>query len=273
MNSSGIKRGLATTAISALAVTGLPFLATSASATPGDVLQVAFTGPALNTGTEGAVVVLKTAGVDPLNLQLIGSDLVSSEDTATQNAQIVGTPTLVPNGDPADSNLNDDLDEITVRIDVFTQTTGSTANFAIYEDEANPGVVDATEPRAQVSVQTTGAVAQIDVSPASQTSAVGVPSAPYTVTIKDSAGRTTQLAAGQTITIDDEGDVANESGDVIDSTEIDRGTDTFTATASGSAALGSHNITVTDTVTPTVVGKATVDVTKAADTSPARSTS
>ncbi|GAB2445649.1 hypothetical protein GCM10027062_28070 [Nocardioides hungaricus] len=34
MNSSGIKRGLAGTAVAALAVTGLPFLATSASATP-----------------------------------------------------------------------------------------------------------------------------------------------------------------------------------------------------------------------------------------------
>jgi len=34
MNSSGIKRGLAATAVAALAVTGLPFLASSASATP-----------------------------------------------------------------------------------------------------------------------------------------------------------------------------------------------------------------------------------------------
>ncbi|GEP34872.1 hypothetical protein NSZ01_26400 [Nocardioides szechwanensis] len=36
MNSSGIKRGLATTAITALAVTGIPFLATSANAVPLD---------------------------------------------------------------------------------------------------------------------------------------------------------------------------------------------------------------------------------------------
>eukprot|EP01032_Pedospumella_encystans_P028555 gene28555-32250_t len=34
MNSSGIKRGLATTAITALAVTGIPFIATSANAVP-----------------------------------------------------------------------------------------------------------------------------------------------------------------------------------------------------------------------------------------------
>ena len=34
MNSSGIKRGLASSAIAALAVTGLPFLASSASAQP-----------------------------------------------------------------------------------------------------------------------------------------------------------------------------------------------------------------------------------------------
>lgn len=34
MNSSGIKRGLAYSAITALAVTGVPFLATSASANP-----------------------------------------------------------------------------------------------------------------------------------------------------------------------------------------------------------------------------------------------
>ena len=36
MNSSGIKRGLAASAVSALAVAGLPFLASSASATPMD---------------------------------------------------------------------------------------------------------------------------------------------------------------------------------------------------------------------------------------------
>ncbi|MEP7736261.1 hypothetical protein ABKW28_01280 [Nocardioides sp. 31GB23] len=39
MNSSGIKRGLAGSAITALAITGLPFLATSASAQPGQAFE------------------------------------------------------------------------------------------------------------------------------------------------------------------------------------------------------------------------------------------
>ena len=63
MISSGIKRGLAASAVSALAVAGLPLLASSASAAAGDSIAVAWVGPVLNGGTMGGVVVLKTKGV------------------------------------------------------------------------------------------------------------------------------------------------------------------------------------------------------------------
>lgn len=53
MNSSGIKRGLATTAVAALAVTGLPFLAGSASATP-----ITADYPADGTVTAGDIEIL-----------------------------------------------------------------------------------------------------------------------------------------------------------------------------------------------------------------------
>ena len=64
MNSSGIKRGLAAGAISALAVTGLPFLASSASAAAGDVMHGRLVGPDPQRRRRGRVVVLKTKTVD-----------------------------------------------------------------------------------------------------------------------------------------------------------------------------------------------------------------
>ncbi|MEV7428212.1 Ig-like domain-containing protein [Nocardioides sp. NPDC092400] len=199
MNSSGIKRGLAVSAISALAVAGIPALATSASAAPGDVITVGSTGPARNAGAEGAVVVLNTRGIDPADLDVIGANLTDSEDNANQDVAIVGTPTIVTTGAPGDTTPNDGLDQITVRVAVTTPAAGATANFAIFEDEDGAGAVDATEARAQVSIQTAGAPTSLEVTPGSQTAPAGTPSAPYSVTVRDAAGRATQLATGETI--------------------------------------------------------------------------
>ena len=50
MISSGMKRGLAATAVSALAVAGLPFLASSADAAAGDQMQAMTAGMQLPPG-------------------------------------------------------------------------------------------------------------------------------------------------------------------------------------------------------------------------------
>ncbi|GEP40367.1 hypothetical protein NPS01_40300 [Nocardioides psychrotolerans] len=82
MNSSGIKRGLATTAITALAVTGIPFIATSASATPlatqataalasadkVDILTVNDVS-AKNDGTNTTVSIAATGGSNVTSIQ------------------------------------------------------------------------------------------------------------------------------------------------------------------------------------------------------------
>ncbi len=61
MNSSGIKRGLAGSAVAALAVTGLPFLASSASAASDDELHFVSAGPTRDgiTNAVGGYVTLK----------------------------------------------------------------------------------------------------------------------------------------------------------------------------------------------------------------------
>ncbi|MGY2702124.1 hypothetical protein [Nocardioides sp. HB32] len=270
MNSSGIKRGLAGSAVAALAVTGLPFFASSASAVAGDSIAVASTGPTLNGGAIGGVVVLKTKGVDPTKLELANSALSSDPNTASQSASIVGTPTLVANGAAGDSDPTDGLDEITMHVSVTTPSAGDTANFAVYEDEDNPASpavdVDASEARAQISMTTSGALAAIDIAPASQSTAQGIDSGKYTATLKDSAGRTTQLAAGDSIAIttDHASVTTSESGQTITAAEADMGTRSFVVQSTGGTPNGAHTITLTDANTPTIKGTATLNVTPAA---------
>lgn len=269
MNSSGIKRGLAATAISALAVTGLPSLATSADAAVGDSFTVVYTGPALNGGDEGALVIIraKDGTIDPtlLDLTSTSSPNAGSEDTADQTADIVGVPTVTQ--DPSAAAF----EFIEVRIAVTTTVTGDAASFRLFEDDAsNNGVLEAGEARQTVSVSTAGALASIDVSPASQSSPENIESGAYTVTLKDAAGRTTQLLAGDQLDISHDGTVTiNETGvdtdaddDTITSDEIVRGTDTFTA--EGTTA-GSYPILVEDAAAPAIEDTATLVVTEAAN--------
>jgi hypothetical protein len=72
MNSSGIKRGLATTAVSALAVAGIPFIATSASAVPMNQ-QVETANSVYLVGPDGAVASTANDGVNTtIRLQAVG---------------------------------------------------------------------------------------------------------------------------------------------------------------------------------------------------------
>jgi hypothetical protein len=215
MISSGTKRGLAAVAVSALAVAGLPFLASSASADTGDEFQFVAAGPTRNsvdaTAIGGFVVLKSKAGTvsaadaqsATTGIKAIGTDLTSPANNASQTV----SPNLAGIQVAADDASNpfgglDGYDEIYVPVKVFTPTAGSTANYALYLDDNNSGTVQATEPRAAVTQSTSGAPASISVDPASQTAASGAQSGNYVGTVKDSAGRTTQLlAAGEALSV------------------------------------------------------------------------
>ncbi|GAA2155564.1 hypothetical protein GCM10009844_42820 [Nocardioides koreensis] len=262
MNSSGIKRGLAAGAISALAVTGLPFLASSASAAVGDSITVASVGPTLNAGDLGGVVVLKTKGLtagDEANIKAIGTDLKSSADNANQTV-LVKDATFIADKSANDSNPNDGYDEVKLHVAVTTPHDGDTAHYALYVDDNNSNTVDANEARTTVDQSTSGKVAKIDVSPASQSAVQGVASDDYTVSLLDAADRPTQLLNADSITVAGDGD-ATPSDTSLSATDTELGTDTFTATGN---TVGAHDITLVDTLTPTVKNKVTLNVTKAA---------
>lgn len=270
MNSSGIKRGLAFSAVSALAVAGIPALASSANAAVGDSFTVTYTGPALNGGGEGALVILraKDGQITPADVDVTGASSAAdgSEDTADQTVDIVGVPTVVQ--DSADAAY----EFIHVRVGVTTTNPGDTASFRIFEDDAPANdILDAGEARQAMSISTAGPLAAIDISPLSQSTPQGVESGAYTVTLKDSAGRTTQLEAGDGLSLSPDAPVlVSETGSdtaiddgTITSDEIVRGTDKFTADPNG-AAVGSYDIVVADTATPAITKTATLNVTPTA---------
>lgn len=275
-SSSGIKRGLAATAISALAVTGLPALASMSQAAVGDNFTVVSSGPALNGGTEGAVVTIRfeDGEITPALIKAVGTSgtTVGSEDTADQNVQVVGASAAY--NDPS----NNAYDFIDVRVAVTTTATGDTATFRLFEDDTNPGFLDASEARQAASVSTAGPLASIEIAPMSQSTPQGIESGDYTVTLKDAAGRTTQLAPASSITVNDEApveatDVAAD--DAITSDEIATGVATFEGDPTG-AAVGEYDITLTQgavTKTATLVvtqaaaiNAAVLDIVTAADT-------
>jgi hypothetical protein len=283
MNSSGIvKKGLAASAISALAITGVPALVTSASAAPGDVIQIQSVGPARNAGTEGAIIVLNTSGVPNEDLlEIADLDGTGDGNDNTQAVAIIASD-RVASGAAGDSTPNDGLDQITLRVTVTTPPGGDdVANFLIFEDEAGgtDNVADVTEARVPVAVETTGAPTTLEITPPSQTSPAGTPSAPYTVTIRDAEGDLTQLTGAEVITLDNgPGDATfggeAGDGDAIDATEIRDGNATFTATGT---ALTTQTITasigqVQDTATLTTTQAAVItlndlDIVTGADTS------
>jgi hypothetical protein len=236
----------------------------------GDNFTVVYTGPALNGGDEGALVIIRAQDgeITPADLAAVGSTgtTVGSEDTADQNVEVLGATSAV--NDPADSAY----EFIQVRVAVTTTNPGDTATFRLFEDDTNVGTLDASEARQSVSITTAGELAKIVVSPATQSTPQGIDSGAYTVTLQDSAGRTTQLVAGDSITINDAApvevtetgpDTAAAGDDTLTSDELVRGTDTFTAAPNG-AAVGTYNITLTNTADPTITSTATLTVTAAA---------
>lgn len=216
MNSSGIKRGLAASAISALAVSGIPFIATSASAAPGDSINIVSVSPVRNGGTEGVYVQATLKDVVPGDVAIADSSLNDLQpNTPNQTIGTISVVDTIANGDPEDSNPNDNLPEAVFRVaPVTTSADGGAFNFALFENEANfdddndantpnvkNNVVDASEARAQVSGTTSGVVKAVQVSPGSQSAPLNTPSGNYTLTFRDEAGRLTQLSGGETTTI------------------------------------------------------------------------
>lgn len=202
MNSSGIKRGLATTAVSALALTGIPFIASSASAAPGDSITVVSLSPVRNGGSLGVDIQATLKGVDP-NLVAIADSSLTDTDPNTPN-QTIGSISVVrtiANGAAGDSNPNDGLPEAVFNVaPITTSAAGGTFNFALFENEAGGTAgVDAAEPRAQVSGTTAGEPTTLTANPTFRTAPVGVDSADYVVTLSDAAGRTTQLSGAEVI--------------------------------------------------------------------------
>jgi len=269
MNSSGIKRGLAASAVAALAVAGIPALASSASAATGDVLQVGSVGPTLNGGSVGGVVVLKSKNITELeaeggNLTLVNTALTGSPNTPTQTVSIVGTPVFTANA--SDSNPADGFDEITVHVAATTANAGDTASYAVFLDDNASGTVDAAEARVPVSQMTSGPLATVDVSPVSQSAAQGQTSGAYTVTLKDAAGRVTQLDGPDTISVASAEVTVTESDNSLDATELQLGTGSFTASSALATPVGSYPI-VLDASAPATVPNTTVslNVTKAAN--------
>jgi hypothetical protein len=248
MISSGIKRGLAATAISALAVTGIPALASSANAAVGDNFTVTYTGPALNGGDEGALVIIRAEDgeITPNLIKAVGTTgtATGSEDTGDQNVQVLSASG--PVNDPANSAF----EFIQVRVAVTTTNSGDTANFRLFEDDSTTNnTLEASEARQAVSLSTAGALSKIVVAPATQSTPENIESGNYTVTLKDAAGRTTQLRAGESVVITPDAPVAvTETGtdtaaqdSSFTSDELVRGTDSFTADPNG-AAVGTYSI-------------------------------
>ncbi len=92
MNSSGIKRGLATTAVAALAVTGLPFLATSASAQPVSAAYGSTDVELVTPDNGGVSVVNDGQNVSASLVATGGSDVTSVQFQVSTNGGVSYTP-------------------------------------------------------------------------------------------------------------------------------------------------------------------------------------
>ncbi len=270
MNSSGIKRGLATTAVSALAVAGIPFIATSASASATE-LTVASVGPVRDGNSAGGTVVFsvpENTTVTEATLKLIRSDLTGTagnQNTPNQNVSIVaGSFLATPEGDEAFGSKTA-TDEFSVRIAVDTNPTGATANFAAFIDSgATTDQVDASELRTQVAITTAGAPTQVVISPDTNTTATNTASPDYTATIRDAEGRLTQTVTGEGFAITGTGGAVATPAALTPALLAD-GSEKFTAQSltGGTKTLtiagtGTVPASVSDTATLVVLEQATI---------------
>ncbi|MEP9363912.1 Ig-like domain-containing protein [Nocardioides sp. CN2-186] len=247
MISSGTKRGLAAAAVSAMAVAGLPFLASSASAAVDPAMQLAYVGPTRDAGTYGGLVIVKVKGISSSELathtKVAGSNLTSS---ASNGNQTIGSPTLV--GFESDDATNrfggaDGWDEAYYIVPVDTTSVGDSFAYALYDDVDGNGTagtpdVDTNDQRVQVTGKTTGAPTSMAISPAKQTAPEGIDSGDYTLTLKDSSGNVTQLSGTEAVALSGSG------GTTITETE-DNATDNSTITGpealNGTATFTANN--------------------------------
>ena len=276
MNSSGIKRGLATTAITALAVTGIPFIATSASAATGDSLSVLSVGPIRNGNAAGGSIILKSNSdaITPGEIRITSADYTNP--VAISGAKEISSPafdvdvksfTLLDGDTTNAAGTFDKFADGTYHYELLTAVTlgsAAKATFGVVEDNA-PAGVNADDPKTVVEVTPTGAPATVEVSPASQTTATDVQSGEYTVTVKDGKGFVTQLVSGEAFAVTSSPDGAATGA--LDDTTLNDGVATFTATAptagtktlviKGNGATGTP-ATLTANATLTVLAKATI---------------
>lgn len=264
MNSSGIKRGLAASAVAALAVAGIPALATSASAAVGDSFTVVSAGPALNGATPGALVTIrfKDGTITPAALTAAGAttDAVGSEDTGSQTIGAITAGAAY--NDPTDATY----DFIDVRVPVTTPAPGQTATFRLFEnDGADNTALEASEARQSVTIKTGGAVAGLAITPNTQTTPAGIPSGNYTLQFLDQGNNPTQLDGGETVDLSASGaaTVSDGSGTPteIDDVEAASGSATFKATA---GTPGAYIITADVAGPNPAQATATLQVVKAA---------
>lgn len=271
MNSSGIKRGLAATAVAALAVTGLPFLASSASAVQGDSASVAYVGPVRNGGEQGGLVVLKTVGLtagDLANLKLAGTNGVpGDQNNSVQSANIVQTAAVPGNNGPdglpgtpddvaaipaqngtftADDKTNefggkDGFDEIAIHVSSLTNAAGDPVHYVAFVDDNTNNKIDVGEAKVAVDTITAGAPTNVSISPVSQVAALNQDSDKYTVAITDSNNRPTQLRTGEQVVIGKDADTSLTPA-AINNATYERGVAQFAAQASTAIV---HDITAT----------------------------
>lgn len=280
MISSGIKRGLAASAVSALAVAGLPLLATSASAETGDVIQVGSVGPTLNGGGVGGVIVLKTKNITQAEAEGDATDVTATvipalklknttltgpaSDGSTQDVAIVGSPVFVASGATGDSNPTDGFAEVTLHVSALTPNAGDIAKYAVYLDDNDDNAVAITEARAQIQQTTSGPVAKTVVTPASQSTPQNVRSGKYSVTLQDSDGRTTQLNTGENVDPSSTEGTITFSPDPLSAANLQLGTATFTALPTATPT-GTYAITLDGSGAASADDAASLTVTKAAD--------
>jgi len=203
MNSSGIKRGLATTAVTALAVAGLPLIASSASAATGDSMTLVSVSPARNGGDAGVLIQVTVKGINENNVKIADSNLADFDpNTPNQTIGSLSVHQVIADKAAGDSNPNDGLDEVVFKVSkITTSADGGDFKFALFEDEANPTDVDADEARVQVTGKTAGAVKAVTVSPGSQSAPLDTDSGKYKVSLVDANGQPTQLSGAEQVGI------------------------------------------------------------------------
>jgi hypothetical protein len=287
MNSSGIKRGLATTAVSALAIAGLPLFASSASAvvtgaaeikvvSKSGVRQGGDVGGLITLNVKGIYEQVTANGVDdgateiPLAANFkLGRQSAPGTSPATETgsstaALVPGSVNVIADGAAGDTVKNDGYDTVTLRVTATTATVGGTAPFAIYYDDDADGY-DLGEPLVKDSVTTVGAPTKATLTPATTTAAKDQ-AVDYTLKLVDANGNPTQTLSTKVVDLTSNPGTVNFSQNQVTAEELASGSFDFTAT--GTAAV-THTITADPTEAGVANGTATLDIVKAAAIGPA----